>query len=523
MKITTAAEMREIDRITTARYGVASLTLMESAGSGVARFILERYPNPQRITVVCGKGNNGGDGFVAARVLHHAGRVVEVVLLGSAEELKGDAASMFEQLPVRPLFVESSTQFRVEGLIGVENCDLVVDAILGTGFKPPVQGLYADAIEAINHSGKPVVAVDIPSGAEADSTHPQSGEGVARADAIVTFTAPRPAHVFGALTRGPVVVVPIGSPDEAIVSSLNLEVTVARDLSRLLAPRPLDSNKGVYGHALIVGGSLGKSGAAAMAGMAALRAGAGLSTVAVPRSVLPSVASFAAELMTEPLPETVAGGISTGALDVLERLAGVMTVVALGPGIGRQPETFDFVLEAVRRVKCAMVIDADGLNAFQGKTGLLDGRQRPLVLTPHPGEMSRLTGLSIKAIQADRLNVARSFAREHHLVLVLKGNNSIVALPDGQAWVNPTGNPGMATGGTGDILTGMTAGVIGQMPDDVARATVAAVYLHGLAGDVAAERMGEHSLTATDLLGALPEAFRRATQWSHERVVRIRG
>jgi ADP-dependent NAD(P)H-hydrate dehydratase / NAD(P)H-hydrate epimerase len=214
--------------------------------------------------------------------------------------------------------------------------------------------------------------------------------------------------------------------------------------------------------------------------------------------VLPSVASFAAELMTEPLPETVAGGISTGALDVLERLAGVMTVVALGPGIGRQPETFDFVLEAVRRVKCAMVIDADGLNAFQGKTGLLDGRQRPLVLTPHPGEMSRLTGLSIKAIQADRLNVARSFAREHHLVLVLKGNNSIIALPDGQAWVNPTGNPGMATGGTGDILTGMTAGVIGQMPDDVARATVAAVYLHGLAGDVAAERM-------------------------HERVVRIRG
>jgi NAD(P)H-hydrate epimerase len=200
-----------------------------------------------------------------------------------------------------------------------------------------------------------------------------------------------------------------------------------------------------------------------------------------------------------------------------------MTVVALGPGIGRQPETFEFVQELVRAVKCPMVIDADGLNAFQGQTELLDGSQRSLVLTPHPGEMSRLTGLSIKAIQADRLNVARKFAQEHHLVLVLKGNNTVIALPDGQAWVNPTGNPGMATGGTGDILTGMTAGIIGQMPDDIAKAAVTAVYLHGLAGDVAAERMGEHSLTATDLLGALPEGFRRATKWAAEKVVRIRG
>jgi ADP-dependent NAD(P)H-hydrate dehydratase / NAD(P)H-hydrate epimerase len=317
--------------------------------------------------------------------------------------------------------------------------------------------------------------------------------------------------------------VPIGSPDEAIVSSLNLEVAVPRDFTRLFAPRPLDSNKGMYGHVLIVGGSLGKSGAAAMAGMAALRAGAGLSTVAIPRSVLPNVASFAAELMTEPLPETNSGGISPAALDGFDQLAAPMTVIALGPGIGRQPETVEFVQEVVRRVNCPLVVDADGLNAFQDKTDLLDGRQRPLVLTPHPGEMSRLAGVSIKAIQADRLNAARTFAREHSLVLVLKGNNTITALPDGQAWVNPTGNPGMATGGTGDILTGMTAGIIGQMPNHVACAAVAAVYLHGLAGDVAAEKMGEHSLTATDLLHALPEAFRRATKWAAENFVRIRG
>jgi NAD(P)H-hydrate epimerase len=198
-----------------------------------------------------------------------------------------------------------------------------------------------------------------------------------------------------------------------------------------------------------------------------------------------------------------------------------MTVVAIGPGIGRNPETVQFVHEAVHQTKVPLVVDADGLNAFEGQTNLLDGRRRPLVLTPHPGEMSRLAGISIKAIQADRLNVARSFARDHGLVLVLKGNRTIIALPNGSAWVNPTGNPGMATGGTGDILTGMTAGVIAQMPNDYARAAIAAVYLHGLAGDVAAETMGEHSLVATDLLAGLPEAFRRAAQWAMESTMRI--
>lgn len=523
MKITTAAEMREIDRLTTKKYGVPSLMLMENAGSSVAQFILEHYPSAQRITIFCGKGNNGGDGFVVARRLHDAGRAAEVILLAPSSELKGDAAAMFEKLPTCAVCIESSAQLAAEFSRVSSSSDLLVDAILGSGFQPPVTGLYAQTIAAMNSSGKPVVAVDIPSGTDSDSLHPQSGEAICRADAIVTFTAPRPAHVFGTLTRGPVLVSPIGSPDEAIRSSLDLEVTVARDLSRLLAPRPLDSNKGMYGHVLVVGGSLGKSGAAAMAGMAALRVGAGLSTVAVPASVLPSVAGFAAELMTEALPETQAGGIDSAALERVLELASAMTVVALGPGIGRHPKTVEFVHEFVKGVNCPMVIDADGLNAFEGKTELLDGRQRPLVLTPHPGEMSRLTGLSIKAIQADRLNAARSFAREHHLVLVLKGNNTIIALPNGNAWVNPTGNPGMATGGTGDILTGMTAGVMGQMPDDIAEATVSAVYLHGLAGDVAAETAGEHSLTATDLLRALPKAFRRATQWADESLVRIRA
>jgi NAD(P)H-hydrate epimerase len=525
MKIVTAAEMREIDRASTERFGVPSLTLMENAGTAVAQFILENYSDAQRITIVCGKGNNGGDGFVVARKLHLVGRVVEVLLLAAPGELKGDAAAMFERLPVRPVVIQNAQELRAESSRSLGNCGLIVDALLGSGFKPPVKGMYGDVIAAMNRSGKPVVAVDIPSGANSDQATAQPGEGIVRADAIVTFTAPRPAHVYGELTRGPATVVPIGSPDAAIESKLKLEVTTARDLASFLAPRPRDSNKGMYGHVLIVGGSLGKSGAAAMAGMAALRAGTGLATVATAKSALPNVAGFAAELMTEPLPEIDTGGIGAASVKngKLQQLASTMTVVAIGPGIGRHPETLEFVQEAVRTLKCPLVIDADGLNAFDGKTELLDGSKRALVLTPHPGEMSRLAGISTKAVQADRLNVARSFAREHRLVLVLKGNLTIIALPDGAAWVNPTGNPGMATGGTGDILTGMTAGILAQMPNDTARAAVAAVYLHGLAGDVAAESVGEHSLVATDLLTGLPEAFRRATRWAHESVARIRG
>ena len=316
MKITTAAEMREIDRATTERFGVPSLTLMENAGSAVSQFILHNYSNANRIVVVCGRGNNGGDGFVVARKLHRAGRVVEVLLLAPRIELRGDALAMFERLPLRPIEVTGSVELKAESSRSLANCDLMVDAILGTGLKPPVTGLYAEAIALMNRSDKPVIAVDIPSGADSDAMVPQNGSGMVHCDAIVTFTSPRPAHVFGELTNGPIIVAPIGSPPAAIVSALNLEVTTPRDFAGLLAPRKRDSNKGMYGHVLIAGGSLGKSGAAAMAGMAALRAGAGLSTVATPLRVLNSVTSFAPELMTEPLQETPSGsiGISPGIL-----------------------------------------------------------------------------------------------------------------------------------------------------------------------------------------------------------------
>jgi hydroxyethylthiazole kinase-like uncharacterized protein yjeF len=520
MKIVSAEEMRAIDRATSVRFGVPSLTLMEDAGTAVADFVLSHYAAASRIVVFCGKGNNGGDGFVAARRLHQKGKKIQVVLLADPGELRGDAAVMFGKLPTPAIAVHSSEELKSERMQLSLNGELYLDSVLGTGFKPPVSGLYADAIAIMNASSVPVIAVDIPSGADADSMAAQAGM-IARADAIVTFTAPRPAHVFSLLTAGPTLVADIGSPEEAVVSALQLNAITARDIAPLIGPRPAESNKGNYGHVLVAGGSLGKAGAAAMAGMSALRAGAGLSTVATPKSVLGTVAGFHPELMTEPLPETDAGTISTAARERIEELAKGMTVLAIGPGISRDPQTAELVRGLVARLQLPMVVDADGLNAFEGRTTGLNGRDRSLVITPHPGEMARLAGCSIADVQKDRLGVARKFAREHGLIVVLKGHRTLVVQPDGEGWVNTTGNPGMSTGGTGDILTGMVAGLLAQHPKGALLAVLAAVHLHGLAGDVMRESMGEHSLVATDLLEGLPEAFRRVQKSAEQKFVSV--
>ena len=516
MKITSAAEMREIDRVTTEKFGVPSLDLMEHAGTAVADFALQHYPKAENIGVVCGKGNNGGDGFVAARKLRAAGRQVRVLLLADPTELRGDAAEMFRRMQIEPIVALNAEELRERGR-EVFGSDLLLDAILGTGFRPPVSGLYADAIAAMNSSGAPIIAVDIPSGADADAMTPDTASLRARANGVVTFTAPRPAHVLAELTIGETEVAPIGSPNEAIVSSLGLNLITPRDFADFLAPREPEGQKGIYGHALIVGGSFGKSGAAAMAGVACLRSGVGLATVATPRSVLPTVASYAPELMTEPVAESDSGTITAEAVAQLDPLLKAMNVVAVGPGISRNPETVSFVQQFVPQCPKSLVIDADGLNAFAGNTVALNGSKRFLVLTPHPGEMARLTGKTVKEVQADRIEIARAFAKQHQCVLVLKGHRTLVATPDGTVWVNVTGNPGMATGGSGDVLTGMTAGLLAQAhamkpPDASVKAVIAAVYLHGLAGDVARERMGEASLIATDIIAGLPEAFRRAQQ-----------
>lgn len=511
MKIVSAAEMREIDRVSTEKFGVPSLALMENAGKAVADHVLAHYAGAGNITVICGKGNNAGDGFVAARYLHQSGKQVHVLLLGNPTDLRGDAAAMFKQLPVSAVSVAEEVELASDETRSLFEPDLFVDAILGTGFKPPIQGVYAAAIQRMNAARRPVVAVDIPSGADADFIGQQQGT-IVRADSIVTFTAPRPAHLFSALAKGLTLIANIGSPDEAVISSLQLNVIAPKDFAPMVAPRSADSNKGSYGHVLVVGGSLGKSGAAAMAGISALRAGAGLSTVATSKSALPAVAGFYPELMTEPLPETEAGTIATSAGLKIEELAKTITVLAIGPGISRDPHTSTLVRSLVAHQKIPMVVDADGLNAFEGHTSELNGKGRVLVITPHPGEMARLAACSTGDVQKDRLGIARRFAREHDLIVVLKGHRTLVVQPDGEAWVNTTGNPGMSTGGTGDILTGMVAGMIGQNPKDPLQAVCSAVFLHGLAGDVMRDKVGEHCLIATDLLHGLPEAFRLARQ-----------
>ncbi|MBV9626002.1 MAG: NAD(P)H-hydrate dehydratase [Acidobacteria bacterium] len=522
MKIVAAQEMRQIDGFTSERFHVPSLTLMENAGSAVAEFIVSTYPNATTIGVICGKGNNGGDGLVAARQLAASGRKVRVLMLAPGSEFQGDARLNLEKLPVKPLAAASGADLETHESGEVFESDVLIDAILGSGFRPPVAGHYAEAIRRINSVRAPVVAVDIPSGADADVRGTQTGT-VARANAIVTFTAPRPAHVFGDLTCGPIVIAPIGSPDEAIQSSLQLNLITPADVAPLFAPRPRDANKGQFGHVLVVGGSVGKTGAAAMAGFSALRAGAGLVTIATARSALPTVAGFYPELMTEPLGETEAGTIAASAIEEFRRAAEKKTVLAIGPGISRHPQTASFVHTIVGNSELPIVLDADGLNAFEGESEKLDGQGRTLVVTPHPGEMSRLNRLSTREIQRNRVEVARSFAAEHHLIVVLKGDRTIVASPDGEAWINTTGNPGMATGGTGDILTGMVAGILAQNPGREFASVLGAVHLHGLAGDVARERLGERAMVATDLVQTLSEAIRRLQEQAREKSVKIAG
>jgi len=516
MRVLSAAEMQECDRVTTELFGVPSIELMRAAATAVAAFARERFPAARRVTVLCGRGNNGGDGMMTARLLAEAGLDVTTILLGSPEGLRGDAAVAWEELSDSPLgrveIVDSAEDLTEHS--AALNADLVVDAVLGTGFKPPMRGLALAALEWVRESRAPILAVDLPSGWAADATKAQVDEPVFPADAVITFTAPKPAHVFGQLTRRwsqPVMVAPIGSPEEAIVSSLDLEwAGAAHALTE--APRAADANKGRFGHVLVVGGSVGKGGAPAMASLAAMRVGAGLVTAAVPAPVLGQVAAIAPELMTIPLACTRDGRIAAGNLegDGVDEITKGITVLAIGPGIGQTDDTAEFVIGLLSKTKIPAVVDADALNILARQTEVLAraAEGRVMVLTPHPGEMARLAGISTAEVQADRLRVARGFARRFGVILVLKGARTLIAHPDGHVAVNTSGNPGMAKGGSGDLLTGMVAGLLAQFPLDAARAVEAAVYLHGLAADMAVERADEHTLLATDCVREFSRAFR---------------
>ncbi|HEV2276364.1 MAG TPA: NAD(P)H-hydrate dehydratase [Acidobacteriaceae bacterium] len=520
MKILTARDMQSADQLSVERFAIPSLDLMENAGHAVARFVLRELPRRRRIVVFCGKGNNGGDGMVAARYLAQAGCDLSVILLGEPAEVSNDAKEMLIRLPVSPFSVRDEADLdRCGGLFA--QAELFLDAVVGTGFRPPLRGTAVAVREALNrYPATPVVAVDLPSGWDADSRK-FAAEDACRADAVVTFTAPKLAHIFGMLTQGgdlarpgnikqgPIVVAPIGSPAEAIESSTGL--SWAGSSKKIAdAPRHADSNKGSFGHVLVIGGARGKAGAPSMASVAALRAGAGLVTAAVAESILPTVAGAAAELMTEPLIEGAKGEISSRNLapNELESLLAKKTVLAVGPGLGQEPEAVEFFFGLLEKAEIPMVIDADALNALALDLGRLDARGRTIVLTPHPGEMGRLTGLSVPQVQENRETLAQEFAVKHGVTLVLKGWRTLVAHPDGSMAINTTGNPGMAKGGSGDILTGIVAAMLGQYPRQAAEAVNAAVYLHGLAADFAVARADQHTLLALDTVAHLHNAFR---------------
>ena len=498
MKVLTAAEMREVDR-RTQELGIPGIVLMENAGHRVMEFLEKRFAPlaAQRIVVLCGKGNNGGDGMVIARQLHTRVRpaALHVVLLAAPEELKGEAAANFGMLQACgcPVLREIPPDAR--------RASLVVDALLGTGITGPATGHMLAGIREVN-TGFPlaqVVAVDMPSGMPSDSGEPV-GE-CARADYTVTFTAPNLGQVLppNCDRVGELVVGAIGSrPD--LFESAPLSLVDPPMFRGLLKPRAPAGHKGTYGHVLVVAGSRGKTGAAAMTGLAALRAGAGLVTVASAASAIPVIAGHAPELMTEPLAETPNGSIAPGAR--LESIAEGKTVIAMGPGLGTDPAIAQLVAAVCERSEQPVILDAD---ALVGHAPGLPSRVR--VLTPHPGEMARLTGKTTAEIQKDRVGAARSFAKERGVTLVLKGQRTVIAFPDGRAWINPTGTPALGTGGSGDVLTGLIAGFLAQFPKQPDEAVAAAVYLHGLAGQIGARALGEQCLIATDILRYLPEAM----------------
>ncbi|MFZ1030809.1 MAG: NAD(P)H-hydrate dehydratase [Candidatus Acidiferrales bacterium] len=520
MKILTTEEMGQVDRLTTARYGIPGLALMENAGAGVARFIAQRWPDfaQRRIMVLCGKGNNGGDGFVVARHLRDLGAKPLIHLLADPEEMRGDAATNYKrwQETYGELHVIRDSSAWQSAKAALASADIVVDAILGTGTRGAVAGLLAEVIEAVNQRRGParsaVVAVDIPSGLVADTG--EADGPVVKAAYTVTFTAPKSGMIGGASGNfvGQLKVHDIGSPPELIeeVGTSDVRWVDGREVSKFAQPRRADGNKGSYGHALIVAGSVGKSGAAVLASWAALRTGAGLVTVATPDAVLPIVAAHTPEIMTEPMPATEAGTISLRSFEYerFDKIVKGKRALAIGPGLTTHDETQQFVHAVVAKRAVPIVLDADGLNAFAGRALELKNGTGPIALTPHPGEMARLVGCEIKDVQAWRLGVARKSAADWNAFVILKGHQTVIASPDGQIFINSTGNPGMGTGGTGDVLTGMLAGLTAQFAtSDWVRVLAFGVYLHGLAGDIAYADAGEAPLLASDLIHAIPRAY----------------
>lgn len=540
MKVVTAAEMRRIDQDTIEGIGIPGIVLMETAGSAIVHAIEQHYPTCQRIGIFAGKGNNGGDGIVIARQLAHIGRDVHLFLVSPQESFTGEAhinlqiakrlTASFGNLQAAPKgglrIEEIPTDIALEpdasrgndiSLNHIASCELLVDAIFGTGLRGAVRSPIASVINAINSLPIPVLSVDLPSGLDADTGQPLGT--CVQADRTVTIGLPKRGLLIhpGAELAGKLEVVDIGFPEQVVdAQGIKVHWTTATQASQWVPPRPPASHKGSYGRVLVVAGSTGMTGAAALASEAALRAGAGLVTLATPKHLNPILEGLLPEVMTLPLPETEAGSLTVSATSaILEFAEKTKSVLAIGPGLSQHPETVSLVHQLVHKNReqglgLRMVIDADGLNALAQDRNILSLLDRETVLTPHPGEMARLTGASVSTLEKDRIHTAQQFASEHSLTLVFKGAPTVSADANGEVWINSTGNPGMSTGGMGDVLTGVIAGLMAQGIASERAATLG-IYLHGLAGDMVAERLGMHGLIASDVLKAVPQAIASLT------------
>jgi len=515
MRILNAAQMREADRYTIEEIGIPSLVLMENAGRQVVAAIEAAYETrlEGRVAVLCGRGNNGGDGFVVARTLIQRGIDAAVFVIGSVAEIRGDARTNLDILGrLGATVVEIGDEQTWElHFSEISQCTLVVDAIFGTGLKSALGGMMETIVADVNASGIPIVAIDLPSGLSADTPH-LIGDCI-DASMTVTLAAPKLPLVLppGEAHAGDVVIADIGIPSDVLdgLEGPRIELLTPEQLRPLVEPRAPDSHKGDYGRVTIIAGSRGKTGAAHLAAAGALRSGAGLVTVATPGGCLPIVAAMAPEYMTEPLPEGKGGSVAPGAIDTV--LALEHDVIACGPGLGRDAGVAAFVRALVDRATVPLVLDADALTVFADDPATLTGREeREIIITPHPGEMARLVGSSVEEVQGHRIEVAGNFAATHRVYVVLKGHRTIIATPEGHVFINPTGNAGLATGGTGDVLTGMIAAWLAQLLDAEAACRLA-VFLHGAAGDLAEGSLGQVAMTATDVVARLGEALNRLT------------
>ena len=508
MKVVTAEQMQALDRRTIEEVGIPGVVLMENAGRGMVAALERRYPHIERrrVAVLCGRGNNGGDGFVIARCLRELGVDVGLWLLGTGDQVRGDAAvklRAFEKIGGTVQEITAPAQLE-EMFRTMARYDLYLDGLFGTGLNSEVRGLHKEVIRVLNESPAPVAAIDIPSGLNA-TTGELMGEAV-RADMTATFGLPKVGQVIypGAEYVGHLEVIDIGIPVFLVEEAgLRTSLVESSEIEPYLTPRRPDAHKGNFGHLLVLAGSPGKTGAAALTCLGALRCGAGLVTLGIPAGLNPIMEVKLTEAMTIPLAETDGGTLASSAAPAIAEARKTMSCLAIGPGLSTDPETSALVRSLISASTGPTVVDADGLNALVDHLDCLEGASGPIVLTPHPGEMGRLAGISSKEVQTQRLTLAVEFARKHGVTLVLKGARTLVAAPDGEVFIIPTGNPGMATGGMGDVLTGMIASFAAQ-GYEATRAAVLGAYFHGLAGDRVARERGPVGLLAGDLLDPLP-------------------